>query len=454
MSLTEVLLIVKKRFWLIIAGALVAGSVALVLSLLWPPSYEARSMLLITKLRPSITLDPRYETVAEENVVNLSIQDDQVRRQTLVALTESRDLALQVLDILGDTLSPEERSVAFLRNATSVETMGNLLAFGAQANTPEKAADIANAWAEVYQDHVNRLYSTTSPTYEQVQSQLSNSQADYEAAKITFEAFVQQSDEEELTRQVEQKSRVLNDLQEVYLVAAKQRVAAFLSRSDRIDRLLLNAQSLHMQLGDASQADPLTDGEQFALFALEVQAFAKDGALPVSLEFTEGWAVDGDLTAEQAIDHLEDLIVTLEAAKTATRAEVDEFSSELLEGGDLLATASESAGKERIAQLQVEINELWAELESLTVLRQDLLDARTVAQESYFTLVRKAAEVQILSQLTGIEVQTAADAQPPENPAFPQPLIATFLGAVAGGLVGLALIFVLEMWPREEHAAE
>ena len=79
------------------------------------------------------------------------------------------------------------------------------------------------------------------------------------------------------------------------------------------------------------------------------------------------------------------------------------------------------------------------------MIKEDLMREQTVAQENYMTLIRKAAEVQILSQLTDVEIQIAATAQPPEKPAFPSPLLTTALGVAAGGLAGLALAFLLEL---------
>jgi uncharacterized protein involved in exopolysaccharide biosynthesis len=79
---------------------------------------------------------------------------------------------------------------------------------------------------------------------------------------------------------------------------------------------------------------------------------------------------------------------------------------------------------------------------------QDLQSERDVASENYLTLQRKAAEVQISSQLTGVEVQIAAQAVPPQKPAFPQPVIVSALGVIAGALAGLALALALELWPR------
>ena len=105
MTLSDALRILRRRYWVILAGALFAGAVAAILSFVWPPSYEGHALLLITKLRPSVTLDSRYQTVSEEDVVNLSVQEEQVRRQTLVALATSDDLVQKVIDRLGTDLA-------------------------------------------------------------------------------------------------------------------------------------------------------------------------------------------------------------------------------------------------------------------------------------------------------------------------------------------------------------
>ena len=140
------------------------------------------------------------------------------------------------------------------------------------------------------------------------------------------------------------------------------------------------------------------------------------------------------------------------------QAALETQSSALLEGGDLLVAASDGSAdptaEAAIARLQEEINTLQAELAGERMARQDLDDAMAVAQESYLTLVRKAAETEILSQLTGVEVQLAAVAQPPANPATPGVLISAVVGGLGGAVVGLGLAFLWELWPREDEAPE
>lgn len=444
MTLYEILATVRRRLWLILAGAVIAGAVAAIFSLLWPPTFKSEASLLITKLRSNITLDPRFQTVAEENVVNLSIQEDQVRRQTLVALTESRELLMEVLEQLGDTLAPGERSAAFLDGATDVRTEGNLIIFEAEAGSPAKAAAIAEKWAETYEGQVNRLYSTTSPTGAQMQARLDEARASYEAAKEALQTFVLQSPENELNRQIEQKKQILADLQAEQIEAARKHVATLLARVTRFDGLLLSVASMREQLAALDPGAFLTPGEQFAIFTLDATAFAQEAILPVQVDLTTEWLGTTTLTVQEAVNHLDQVADALGAGRVAVQQELDRISGELLTGEELLSAGT----RETIATYQAQISELEAELERQAGLRQDLADARDLGQENYLTLAQKATEVDILSQLTGVEVQLAAHAVPPEQPAFPRPLVATLLGLVAGGLVGLALAFALDLWPR------
>jgi uncharacterized protein involved in exopolysaccharide biosynthesis len=445
MSPNEVLLLIRKRFWWIVAGAVIAGVVALVFSLVWPPSYRAEALLLITKLRPEVTLDPRFQTVAEENVVNLSIQDDQVRRQTLVGLTQSPDLMSQLLDQLGQTLAPDERSLSFLNAATDVSTQGNLIVLEAEASSPAQAAAVANTWARVFRDQVNLLYSTTSPGYDQIQEEVTGALALYEDASQAVEQFERTSSERELGRQINQKLQILEDLEAAHLAAARRRVGSLLTRISEIDQLSFGAQSLRNQLGTSTGSAALSPGEQFALFSLEASTFSQSVPFSITLELGAGWLEDSQITAGQALERLNALQETLGMLREMLQVDVSEQSQDLLKGMELLAYGSDDAGTGDIARLQSEISELRADLQEEQRTRQGLVDEQDLAKENYLTLTRKAAEIQILSKLTGVEVQIAAAAQEPEIPSFPKPLVTTALAVVAGGLAGLVLAFLKEI---------
>jgi chromosome segregation ATPase len=294
------------------------------------------------------------------------------------------------------------------------------------------------------------LYSTTSPGYEQIQEQVADAQAIYEAASSAVEQFERTSAERELGRQIGQKLQILLDLEAGQLAAARGQVGRLLARLNEIDQLAFSAASLRAQLGSSPGSAELSAGEQFALFSLEASAFAPSTPFSVTLDFGEGWMEDAAISAGQAVDRLDSLQVTLEMAKERLQADVAELSLALLEGSELLTYGPDGEGAPNIARLQEEINSLRAELQAEQQARQDLLDEQQLARENYLTLSRKAAEVQILSELTSVEVQIAAAAREPEKPAFPSPLFTTALAMAAGALAGTALAFFLETQPAQE----
>jgi uncharacterized protein involved in exopolysaccharide biosynthesis len=453
MTLLDIVSTLRRRFWLIIAGAVIAGSVAAALSLLWPATFKSEALLLITKLRPEVTLDPRFQTAAEENIVNLSIQDDQVRRQTLVGLTQSADLLNQVLQRLGDTLPPENRTIAYLGGMTAVHTEGNLISFEAQAGDPTTAADMSNAWAEVYTNYVNKIYSATSPAYDQIQAQLATAQVTYDSAKNQLEDFYQQSTINELKRQIDQKTQILANLQAGQISAARQQLDTLLSRISGIDQALLDVQNLQTQLSRYPSATLLTPGEQFSLFSLQTQALTPGSRSDTTLELGDTWLGPTDLTAGEAQEKLAGLQDILNSSRAAIQVQTARLSGTLLGGTELLTTGPDDPSAASIDSLQSQINALQAELTKQQSRQQDLIDAQSLAHDSYQTLARKAAEVEISSNLVGVEVQIAARAQAPESPASPRPLLTTALAVAAGALGGLALAFALELWPRIAGAA-
>jgi len=445
MTVQQMILVMRRRWWLIAAGALIAGGIAAVLSFWWPRSYEAQALLLITKLRPSVTLDTRFQTVTEENVVNLSIQEEQVRRQTLIELAESPEIGAEVVEYLGSSLAPEERSLTRWGGMVKAKTTGNVIALTASAGDPAKAAAIANAWARAYADYVNKLYSAASPDNEQIRAQLEEATKTYDQTETDLEAFLQSSQENELTRQLQQQKQVLADLQAGQLDSARQRVVALLDRANRIDGLLLDAANLKAQVTSRPDGRLAAAAEQFALFFLEAGTFVQTPAFSMTVEVGSGWSAEGTLTSTQAAERLDDIVATLEAARSTTLSEVERQSSAVLHGEELLGF-----GADAIANLQSQISRLEAAVQGEQWKRQKLLDAQTVAHDTYLTLLRKAAEVKILSDLTSTEVQVAASATEPVNPSSPRPAISIALGLVAGGLIGLALALLLEVWPRGE----
>jgi hypothetical protein len=270
----------------------------------------------------------------------------------------------------------------------------------------------------------------------------------YQAAKAEGETFERESAEGTLLRQINQKQQLLADLQRTELDAAQARMADLLLYLNQLDRLLLNAQTQKTFLAGLPDSATLTAGQRYALFSLEAAVLGGSATLSTTLQVDIDTIEGTTATAGEAVATLDRLLPVLDSLRATTQQQAEAETLALLNNDSLLAITAGGAVAGEIVRVQGEINELQAQLRQQQTIRADLLDAETVAKEDYLTLVRKAAEVQLLSDITGVEVQPAAEAQPPSAPAFPRPALAIALGLVGGAFAGLVLAVVLEMWPQ------
>jgi capsular polysaccharide biosynthesis protein len=140
--------VLLKHWKIIVSITVIAGLVAGLVSFLPSRSYEAKA---------GVVYMPEYGDSDEEESTLTTAQ------QTLIALVESNSVASQVVEQLGDRLEPGERGLASLLSKVRVANQGDFIEIKVKDPDPEKAADIANAWAESYVSYVNGLYEAQGP---------------------------------------------------------------------------------------------------------------------------------------------------------------------------------------------------------------------------------------------------------------------------------------------------
>jgi uncharacterized protein involved in exopolysaccharide biosynthesis len=132
-DLREYIEVIVRR-WKWIAGITIVAVVtaAIVSFFVITPVYEASATLLVMK-PPLIPASQSLEA------------------QVVEALLRSTNVEAQVVEALQETLSPSERVPGSLVSKVKVAQEGKSSVFkiSARANDPQKAAQIANAWAEV-----------------------------------------------------------------------------------------------------------------------------------------------------------------------------------------------------------------------------------------------------------------------------------------------------------------
>lgn len=158
-QLSDVIHIAKTRRKLILCIAAVAIALTAIVVFLLPTVYSASAVVM---------LDPRTNNVANASAVLTNLPTDAASVQNQIQVLTSRDVASRVVDKLGlendsefsggtrgaDAAALHEQVVSTFLQHLTVESEGlsTAITITFKANTPEKAARIANTIADTYVD--------------------------------------------------------------------------------------------------------------------------------------------------------------------------------------------------------------------------------------------------------------------------------------------------------------
>ena len=210
---------------LTVVGAVLAAGVTLGLRLLSGPSYEATATVAIARTISDINFDENFRTMlSAENVTSAQVTDAlmSTRRAALVGLVANGTVATTVAALLDDSFDAKERAPAQLMESIDAEavatagsrTQGDLIQITANADTAEKAAALATAWAHAYVEYVNQLYGDVpEQLVASVEGELIQAQTDYERAQRELETFVANNELERTQRLLTAKQEIIASLQ-------------------------------------------------------------------------------------------------------------------------------------------------------------------------------------------------------------------------------------------------
>ena len=431
-----------RRSWrLLLIGPAAAAVAAALLSLfVLPMRWDATSSLIMTLVKPSISLDPRVQTVSDEDLVRTSSSDDRGRRETLLGLVLSDDVIGQLWQEASGDLPANVQSVTDLKERLQPGARANVLNLTARGDTPAQAARLANLWAQVAEQRINALYSQVMQPPTAAAAQAAAAQKTYLEAEQALIVFLQSSPVDELQRQIDQKKSVLDTLQRQQVKALETRLQSRLDNLNKLDLLLANIKALQ----DQARADQAGSASAAALSSLLVQvsAFTTGAIIPVQLQIPIEQLRDAASPA-QRLSNLEILAASLADLRRAWQTEAESLQTQVLHASDLLSR--EVAGQDLmtgVQAMQAQINVLQSDLETQTDTQRRLTDARDVAWESFTALARRAAEVSIASETTSTEVRLASTALPPSDHATPHTLLNVALAIVAGEILALAFVLL------------
>ncbi len=373
-ELREYWAVIRRWLWLIVLGTLLAGATAFLVSSLVTPMYQAEARVLIVR------------SGAEKD---------------LTALATNSAIASRVIGELGSTLEPEEREAGMLVGMVKAELDGNLLRILVEADSPEKAAVIANAWAHAYEGYVNSLYAQSIAD---LQVQADEALGDYQEAEAALAEFLGNNQIATLTKEMGAKEATL---EEHY---ATQR---------ELDRLIADANFLQEDLRE-DVSSSTTGRNSLALLLLSLRVSTLFSGPPVELQLLLDQRIEIVEDPAQQLSELDTLIRSLEIRQKEAQALIDEGS------------------------LQQEILQLQAQLEQERARERELTSARDLAWEACQVVAQKVAETKMASQAEETRVRFALPATDPTSPIRPRKKLNTLLASVVGGMLAVGASFFIE----------
>lgn len=435
---------IVKRWRLIGLITLTAMVVAGVVSFLMPPFYTAEATVVVVRLRSEVAFEPKFRTVSEEELIQLGGDLTARRQVVLKALAESSVVAGRVLSELGRLLDPEEQDIESLLEMVRIESEGDIITMEATANAPQKAAAIANAWGQAYEEYANEMYHP-APASTVIQSQLEEAWTNYLQAQQALKAFKGDNRLDVLEREIKARQSLMDNYKQAQTQAQTavfnkqienhlRILDSYYDNLNRLEQLIADAKALRIQLAGTGTSSAAETGNSLAVIFMRASAFTKSAQFPVQFQIPMGEASRGPGEAREQLGDIEALLTVLETARREARAKIDELSTEVLISkmfdvepppGDPLTVL--------IAKHAQEVLQLEADQEEQQARFREFTQDRDLAWETYVTLARKSAELAVAAQTSDTEVKFAIPAIEPAKPAGPRKLV----NIVLGGMLGL-----------------
>jgi len=407
------------RHWRMVVGlAVVAALAALGVSFLQPRVYEARAMVAITKPQYVMNFDPRIGSSADlappaKALIGLATSDD-----VLAALASSP---------AGASLPAGAQSADALRKMLAAESTADpsLVALKVRAENPEKAAALANAWAEALVTRARDVYGQGQGDVTYFEARLAEADQSLARAEADLAAFQARSELSVL------KAR---------LSALQDDQKAYLAEQQAIARLMVDVEGLRKKVAAYPPDADVAVGDDLTALLLEIKAFSAQTTTSVQTT-TSGQTTTSVQTASP-------IQLQLGGAEVSSSKRAGDLQKSLASLSENLSAKS-SATQARLGEITPQILKLQGQVQQLENESGRLTLARDLAKETYQTIARKAEEARIAAQASRGQVAIASQASPPSEPASSRRLLTVAVASVLGLLVGIIGAFGLEWWRRE-----
>ena len=416
------------RFWRLIAGLTVgAAVVAFAVTLFLPPSYQATAVIVVTRPLYQLQFSPQIQNLENANTQQL------LTGKAALDLATSDSLLQQVIDAVGNDLSPKERTLTAIREMVKAR-IGNdpsIVNLTANNSDPQRTTKIANTWASLYVRQINSLYGQSGEQLEFFETQLEQAQRDLDKADQALVDFQKRNDATVLQAQ---------------LAAKQDAFANYLGLNESLKLLLQNVRSLQDQLLRQPAGDPSALGEDLSALLLQVSALNNAQSnipMPSNLSVPSDFSIPSNISVPSNIP----IQLQLPSAGSLSNKTVGQQAAYM---ADLAKTieAKQAEVKLQAELLPTEIKVLQGRIQEARTEEARLTRQRDLAQSVYTTLAQKVGETRIAAQDMSGRVRLASAAAVPDRPVSAKRLTTTAFAAVSGLLVGVMAAFAIEYFKQ------
>ena len=472
---------------------------------------------------------PRYESFCDVAVIpteaNVSIDDTlrmatasvrarhfeaEARREGLLGLVNNGSVARAVAERLRNRWGEKNPKPAELleqihsRLVVSIKSqnranISDLIRITARADRAEKAAALADAWADEYVKHVNVLYQQVPENVlHGVASELTAAREAYTVTQRKLESFIANDPTPQLERLIDQKRNIIESIKEIRAAATQAHFSkirnnfegrsffestlaagrnAALKETYETLRILyqLRAKSRALRLQIKNGGEGPVHSNYVPLLLLKAEAFGSlsklSDALDINLDGT--YRIHANLAEQEAdvdafIEALEDLYMkTTEDLTKLTQSLFKRASGRMdgsntspldLSDGILIYSPLSLHPTQTLSQstttsltfdddefslpaLEEEIQTLVAKKEKSDAMLKHITQERDIQRSALESLQNESIELQLTRASASAQVRLAAQAVLATDTIYPSPLLIAFLGGSAGllAMMGLAL---------------
>ena len=403
--------ILAKWRWIAIATVL-SAAVALGVSLLLPKKYQASAYVALTKPDVVFRFDPRIttevETPAGKGIPDLALSGD-----VLQVVLDSSAAA---------TLDPEEQFVDVFQERVNATLTDTILELSVEDNDPERAASLANTWAEAVAQKLNIIYAPTSRAQDLFESQAEAAQEQWEVAQQALVDFQKANPERILKQQ---------------LLVQEQALATYLYADQAIGLVLQDAFTLLVRLEGREIYAETDFQDDLTALLLTMQSLVSTYS-----------SVPSIVTPATPLD----LQIQVQGTSLLS-ASVDDQARYIEELADSLNTQRLTL-KDEAVKLQDLIYDLQGQMEQAEGERVRLEMERNLAQEAFQTLARKAQELSLSAQDQDTVARIASRPVIPSEKVGPRVSLNTAMATMLGFVISLFAVFFYDWWKVDPELSE